>query len=93
MTDSYGARDPTVTYRDGDPHRITVTGWHRDGEFKRRTECTFRVHGTTAVLTHIKPDDDSYQVQLARSERDAVRETVAELPQVQAVSMFTEVDE
>jgi len=43
--------------------------------------------GSTAVLTHINPEDAGYQVRLADDERDAVREAVADLPFVQAVVM------
>jgi len=87
MTDTE-ARNINVKYRNAEPYKIQLLGWHRDGEYKRKTDYTFKLDGSTAVLTHIKPNDGSYQVQLADEERAVVKETVADLPFVQGVVMF-----
>ena len=82
-----GTHDIRVNYHGSRPKIITLTGYHRDGEFKRKADYKFRMDGATAVLTYIDPEDAGYQVQLADDERDAVREAVADLPFVQAVVM------
>ena len=85
--DHVGTHDVRVNYHGSSPKLITLTAWHRDGEYKRTADYKFRMDGSTAVLTHINPDDAGYQVRLAEDERDAVRATVADLPFVQAVMM------
>jgi len=82
-----GTHDIRVNYRASSPELITLTGWHRDGEYKRKADYKFRMDGATAVLTHINSEDAGYQVRLADDERDAVREAVTDLPFVQAVVM------
>ena len=78
-----------VSYRDAEPKTVSVTGRYRDGEFRRADDYTFRMNGSTAVLKTIDADG-TYSVQIAEAARDAVRETVADLPFVQAVQMFPE---
>ncbi len=88
--DTAGVHDVRVNYRGSRPELITLTGWHRDGEYKRTADYKFRMDGSTAVLTHINPEDAGYQVRLAEDERDAVRKAVADLPFVQAVAMIND---
>ena len=88
MSEHVGTYDTRVTYRDAAPKNITITGYHRDGEYKRKTEYRFTMDGSTAVLTHVDPEDAGYQVRLAEDERHAVEAAVGDLPFVQAVAMF-----
>ena len=81
-----------VTYKDSKPQLVSVTGRYADGEYRRTADYTFRMDGSTAVLKTIDADGP-YSVQAAESARDAVRETVADLPFVQGVSMFPEASE
>ena len=80
-----------VSYRDAEPQTVTVTGRYPDGEYRRMNDYTFRMNGSTAVLKTIDADG-TYSVQQAKPARDAFRDTVADLPFVQAVQMFPEVD-
>ena len=80
-----------VSYRDADAQTVSVTGRYRDREFRRAADYTFRMNGSTAVLKTVDADG-TYSVQQAKPARDAVREAVADLPFVQAVQMFPEVD-
>jgi len=77
-----------VTYRDAEPQKLQIDASHRNGEFRERTTYTFRLKGSTAVLSHIEPDGDVYQVQQATAERNAIAEEVEQLPFVQGVVMF-----
>ena len=82
-----------VSYRDAEPQVVNATGRYPDGEYLRSDDYTFRMKGSTAVLKTIEAEGTTgYSVQQAKPARDAVRDTVADLPFVQAVQMFPEVD-
>ena len=91
MSRDADAHGVEVSYRDAEPQTVTVTGRYPDGEYRRVDGYTFRMNGSTAVLKTIDADG-TYSVQQAKPARDAVREAVADLPFVQAVQMFPEVD-
>ena len=80
-----------VTYVSSEAKMVNITGQYRDGEYWRSADYAFRMNGSTAVLKTIDPED-VYSVPKAKAARDKVRETVADLPFVQAVQMFPEVD-
>jgi len=83
------ARNIDVRYRNGNAALITVHGTYPDGEYRHKSEYTFRMDGSTAVLKKIDTDG-VYSVRAAEPARAAVREAIEELPFVQAVSMFPE---
>lgn len=88
----HGVHAPEVKYREAEATVVTITGYHYDGNSKATAEYTFRMEGGTAVLKTIAPDDGIYHVSLANDAQAAVKQAVADLPFVQAVVMFPEVD-
>jgi len=77
-----------VTYREAEPTRIQVKTRRRGGEFTYYTTYKFEMVGSTAELTSIKSDGDSYPVKANECTRDAARESVSNLPFVQGVVMI-----
>jgi ribosomal protein L25 (general stress protein Ctc) len=77
-----------VTYREAEPQKIAVEVNRWQSNFSYNTTYTFEMVGSTAELTSIKSDGDSYPVKANECTRDAARETVEKLPFVQGVVMI-----
>jgi len=92
MTTDPEVRTTTVTRRDGEPRRIKVKTAYRSGEFQHITTYTFNVHGSTAELVSITPDNDSFSVQSNAETARLARDAVQALPFVQATVMFPALD-
>jgi len=77
-----------VTYRDAEPATIAVEVTRWESNYGYNTTYKFEMVGSTAELTSIKSDDDSYPVKANECTRDAARESVSNLPFVQGVVMI-----
>ena len=77
-----------VTYRDAEPKEIAVEVNRWQNNFSYNTTYKFRMVGSTAELTSITPDGDSYPVKSNECTREAAAETVENLPFVQGVVMI-----
>ena len=76
-----------VTYRDAKPQKIAVEVNRWESNYSYNTVYGFKMVGSTAELTSIKPDGDSYPVKSNECTRDVARESVENLPFVQSVVM------
>jgi epoxyqueuosine reductase QueG len=83
-------RDVTVTYRDSKARKVDVKTTRYNGGYAYHTVYKFSMDGSTAVLKRVDPDGEEYDVHhdTAQLAADAARD----LPFVQAVAMFPEVD-
>lgn len=77
-----------VTYRDNEPHRLTVPTSRWSGDFRYEQEYTFKMDGSSAVLVSLEGDKGAYPVRANEETRELAKETVEELPFVQGVVMF-----
>jgi predicted adenine nucleotide alpha hydrolase (AANH) superfamily ATPase len=87
----HGVHAPEVKYMEAEPTIVTITGYYYDGNSRATAEYIFRMEGGTAVLKTIA-QDGIYHISAAKDGQAAVKQAVADLPFVQAVIMFPEVD-
>jgi len=91
MTDA-GVGDVVVTYRNNEPARIEVTTDRWRNDYNYRQTYVFNMDGSTAVLASIDPDSDTFPVQRNADTARLARNAVCDLPFVQGVVMFPEVE-
>jgi len=77
-----------VQYREAEPQRIAVEVTRWESNYGYNTTYKVEMVGSTAELTSIKSDGDSYPVKANECTRDAARESVQNLPFVQGVVMI-----
>lgn len=82
--------DVTVTYRDSEARKVDVKTTHYEGGYSYHMVYKFTMDGSTAVLKRIDPDGEEYIIRddTPRLAAGAVRD----LPFVQAVAMFPEIN-
>ena len=76
-----------VEYRDGEPKVIKVQTARWENDYRYDPVYEFRMDGSTAVLTVIETDNDTYNVVAGKETREVAEETVENLPFVQGVVM------
>ena len=82
----------TVTRRDNEAKKVEVDTRRRSSEYTYYTTYTFNMDGSTAVLGTIEPDGEKFNVQGNADTARLARNAVCDLPFVQAVVMFPQVE-
>ena len=78
--------------RDNEAKKVEVKTRRRESEYTYYVTFTFTMDGSSAVLSMIDPDSDKFRVQANADTARLARNAVCDLPFVQGVVMFPEVE-